>query len=315
MPVSAAAALIVVAVILGVAIYLTPVIWWDKQKSFLKHRGGSRLCPTPTGNLEYAVYGEGIPILMMNGAGGSYRQELLSKSLDMKQFQIIGWSRPGYRFTKLSAGRTPDEQVELAVQLLDHLKIKKAAVMGVSAGGTAAIKFAHQHPDRCLGLILCSAAINAPGGLTYNPFMPFTFRALMSFDLLAWLSQKAPLESLVASHGWVDPVRLSDETIRWMLRDIFNELFPFSAWRDGFLNDLRQYQDAGNLPFEEVKVKSLVIHGTTDRTAPIGASLTAIKRIPNAQPLIIERGTHLIIATHHREISAAIEAFLKSRKK
>ena len=85
MPVWAAVALIVAAVALGVTIYLTPVIWWDKQKSFLQHRGGSLLCPTPTGDLEYAVYGEGIPILMMNGAGGSYRQELLSKSLDMKR--------------------------------------------------------------------------------------------------------------------------------------------------------------------------------------------------------------------------------------
>ncbi|HEX9683974.1 MAG TPA: alpha/beta hydrolase [Acidimicrobiales bacterium] len=37
--------------------------------------------------------------------------------------------------------------------LLDHLEVERAVVLGHSMGGAVAMQFAHDHPDRCLGVI------------------------------------------------------------------------------------------------------------------------------------------------------------------
>ena len=37
--------------------------------------------------------------------------------------------------------------------LLDELQIERAHVMGTSAGGMIALKFAAKYPDRCIGVV------------------------------------------------------------------------------------------------------------------------------------------------------------------
>ncbi|WIM73292.1 alpha/beta hydrolase [Corynebacterium suedekumii] len=65
----------------------------------------------------------------------------------------------------MSGDGSPREQAAAFVELLDALEIDRAYVLGTSAGGTAAIRFALDYPNRTRGLILyCSAP-----PLTTNP--------------------------------------------------------------------------------------------------------------------------------------------------
>src|SRR5262249_24973204 len=48
------------------------------------------------GPLEYAVLGEGLPLVVMHGSGGGVRQGLVMRYLlDTRRIQIIALSRPG----------------------------------------------------------------------------------------------------------------------------------------------------------------------------------------------------------------------------
>ena len=128
------------------------------QETIQKLQAGSRIADTQHGPLEYAVTGSGPAILVFHGASGGYEQaQLLSKLIDPGNFSLIGVSRPGYRQTPLSTGRAPAQQADAACKLLDLLDIQKTAVLGISAGGLAAIQLALRHPERCRGLILVSA--------------------------------------------------------------------------------------------------------------------------------------------------------------
>jgi hypothetical protein len=56
----------------------------------------NRLIQTSHGPLEYAVLGEGLPLVVMHGSGGGVRQGLLMRYLvDTRRIQIIALSRPG----------------------------------------------------------------------------------------------------------------------------------------------------------------------------------------------------------------------------
>ncbi|HWR87420.1 MAG TPA: hypothetical protein VN277_03260, partial [Acidiferrobacterales bacterium] len=63
---------------------------------------GSRIAETPCGPIEYAVAGDGPPLLIVHGAGGGFDQGLdFGKSLVASGFRVVAMSRFGYLRTPL----------------------------------------------------------------------------------------------------------------------------------------------------------------------------------------------------------------------
>jgi hypothetical protein len=71
---------------------------------------GSQIAETPCGQIEYAVIGDGLPVLFVHGAGGGYDQGLeFGKTLAQTGFSIIAMSRFGSERTlyRLRTRRPP----------------------------------------------------------------------------------------------------------------------------------------------------------------------------------------------------------------
>ncbi len=102
---------------------------------------------------------------MVHGASGGFDQgvELLG-ALAGRGFRLIAPSRFGYLRSALPADATTAMQADAYVQLLDHLGIKKVAVVGISAGAWSSLQFAIRHPDRCGALVLLVPADYLPAG-------------------------------------------------------------------------------------------------------------------------------------------------------
>ena len=78
---------------------------------------------------------------MLHGTPGGYDLALAVAGLFAGSgLRVIAPSRSGYLRTPLSVGRTPAEQGDAALALLEHLGTEKAAVAGVSGGGMAAVQ-------------------------------------------------------------------------------------------------------------------------------------------------------------------------------
>jgi pimeloyl-ACP methyl ester carboxylesterase len=146
----------------------------------------STVCPTGLiqtsyGPLEYAVLGEGLPLVVMHGSGGGVRQGLVMRYLlDTRRIKIVALSRPGYWGTPLETAPEIEQQADRVVELLDALRIETVAVLGLSAGGPPAAHFALRHPERCLGLVLLSALLPPPNARLARMIrsMPVMFRVL-----------------------------------------------------------------------------------------------------------------------------------------
>jgi pimeloyl-ACP methyl ester carboxylesterase len=278
--------------------------------------------PTPVvvqtahGPVEYAEFGQGPAVVCLAGAMGGYDQSLLlARVVGTAGYRYLGVSRPGYLGTPLTSGHSAAAQADLLAALLDALGITDAVVMAVSGGGPCALTFVLRHPARCRGLVLVSTC----GGVMEQR-IPFAFH-LMKFmaripALAEGMRQKAlahPEES--AARNILDPAvlarTLADPEAGPLLHALTaSTMSRMSARLAGTENDIRITRTT-SYPLEEIRVPTLVVHGTGDRVVPYEPhALSLSKRILGAELLSIPGGEHVAIFTHRAEVRARVAAFL-----
>lgn len=124
--------------------------------------------------IHYTVQGEGEPVLLIHGfvANSQLQWDLpgITKAL-AKDYRVIALDNRGHG----QSGKPHDakkyglEMVEDAVRLLDHLKIKKAHVVGYSMGALITAKLIALHPERVL-----TATLGGAGGIREGADMRFS---------------------------------------------------------------------------------------------------------------------------------------------
>jgi pimeloyl-ACP methyl ester carboxylesterase len=100
------------------------------------------------GDIEYAVQGRSLPVLLVHGAGGGYDQGLLiGENYVGDGYRFIAPSRFGYVRSSIPENGSPAAQADAYAALLDSLGIERVAVVGFSGGGPSALQFALRHPS------------------------------------------------------------------------------------------------------------------------------------------------------------------------
>lgn len=102
--------------------------------------------------------GSGPPLLFLHGLGGT--RGSWNPQLDhfAAGHRCIAWDMPGYG---VSTGETPLTYARIAdrlVELLDHLQIDQADMVGLSFGGMHALHTALNHPTRVSRLVLADTS-------------------------------------------------------------------------------------------------------------------------------------------------------------
>jgi pimeloyl-ACP methyl ester carboxylesterase len=273
---------------------------------------------TARGDVEYAATGEGPTVLALHGVMGGWDQSLLlARTVGLTGFRALAVSRPGYLGTALAAGRSPEEQADLFAATLDALGVERAAVIAVSGGGPSAIRFALRHRDRCWALVLVSSIGE-----------PMRGRLPLAFHLMMWLGRRAWFTERIRRRMARDPEASARRSIRdpalraRTLADpeagpLFRVLLASKGDRmalrlDGTKQDVLVGR-APAPPLDEVRVPTLVVHGTEDPVVPFaqhGAVLA--RRIPGAELLAVEGGEHVAIFTHRRLVQPRVDAFLRA---
>ncbi|MBP5176849.1 MAG: alpha/beta hydrolase, partial [Treponema sp.] len=119
---------------------------------------GTRTADLSYGKMSYVDKGSGESVILsVHGIFGGYDQGFETCRDFSSDYRIISPSRFGYLGSDVSGNGTPSEQAAAYCELLDKLQIQKVFVLATSAGGSVAIRFALDFPERCKGLILyCS---------------------------------------------------------------------------------------------------------------------------------------------------------------
>jgi pimeloyl-ACP methyl ester carboxylesterase len=264
--------------------YLYGVYRREKAQALKALRAGSETIPVGDGVVEYAVRGQGKPVLILHGGGGGYEQGLaIAELLGLEQHQVIAISRPGHRRTPLAMGRTPAEQAAVARALLEQLAVGPVVVVGVSAGG-----------------LTHGPALKK---LQPAPYWLWLLKLMMASDFLLWLVTKVGIWALIRLSG--NDVREGD------FGKIAGSTFPASDWREGTINDMGQVLSLAGMPLETIRVPALVVHGLRDLVVPYEVAAATKRRIPEAQLVTIHTGTHLMVATDDGAIGKAVNQFIE----
>lgn len=103
--------------------------------------------------------GAGTPVVLVPGIQG--RWEWMEETVDAlaRRARCVSFSlcgEPGTR-CRLTAERGFDAHVDQLDRVLDHAKLDRVALCGVSYGGWISVRYAARRPDRITSLVLASA--------------------------------------------------------------------------------------------------------------------------------------------------------------
>lgn len=295
----------------------------DIREARARVASGSQIARTPCGPIEYAVAGDGPPVLVVHGAGGGYDQGLdFARPLVERGFRIIAMSRFGYLRTPLPAEAGPAAQADAHACLLDALKISRAAVVGISAGALSAQQFAIRHAARTTALVLVvpaayrPAAADAPPPAAATPTVVFVRDALLGSDFLFWAWIRLSPESVTRVVLATDPALVAaasaaEQAEAAMVRE---HILPVSPRRDGLVNEAKIMAALGPYPLERITAPTLAISAQDDGYGTYEAARYAAAHIPRARFLGYPTGGHLLVG-HGREVADEIVGFLKTAPK
>jgi pimeloyl-ACP methyl ester carboxylesterase len=279
---------------------------------------GSRIAHTPCGPIEYAVAGEGLPVLVVHGAGGGYDQGLdIARATFGGGFRIIAMSRFGYLRTPLPTDASASAQADAHASLLDALNIRRVAVAGFSAGAPSSLQFALRHSDRCIALVLGVpyAYVPQPAGESQAPAsaaLPLLFNTALKSDFLFWLATKAVRRILIRVILGTPPGVLNtagaDERAR--IGQVLSHILPIRQRRQGMLNDAAVTSSISRYELERIAVPTLVFTAADDLYGTFERGRYTAQQIPGARFIGYESGGHML-AGRGKEVRSEMMDFLR----
>ena len=151
---------------------------WSQAETVILHHGNAK-----NARLWYAW----VPLLA---------SEFRVIRLDARGFGRSTVPAPGYPWSLDGFGSD-------LLHLMDHLRIDKAHLIGETIGGTIALRFAHQHPDRLHTVTTCTSPYKFTGIQTYLDYHDL----VRTQGVEAWVRQTAdrrlePGKSDPRHHEW-----------------------------------------------------------------------------------------------------------------
>ena len=248
------------------------------------------------GNMRYVDRGDGDVILSVHGIFGGYDQAYDTCKDFASDYRILAPSRFGYPGSDIKGAGTPSEQAEAYVELLDRLGINQVYVLSTSAGGSVAIRFALDYPERTKGLILyCSA-------------MPLTEKPEKYWEYAG------PPEFLCNNYAMF-LMRPVFGPVMGMDPSTIYSMMPVSERKAGVVLDAavtnpdmaRNYE---SYAIENLKVPVLILHAKDDKLASYESAVNASVRFPEYIFVSFEEGGHLM-AGHEAEVHKAVTDFVQ----
>lgn len=243
----------------------------------------------------------GPAVLLLHGLGATG---------DSWQLQVPPLIEAGYRpiapdargFGKSSypgGSYAIQEAVNDMAALLEHLKIEKAHIIGISMGGVLAQQLALDHPSCVRKLILIN-----------------TFARLRPDSLQLWLTLL------------IRVIMLHTVGIKKQARWVAKRLFPNP--KDAELRAIFEAQVAQSNPngyraairalagfdsttrLSKIHIPTLIVTGRSDNVVSSHLQQVLVDQIPDAQQKIIANAGHALIITHTDEFNQVMMEWLKS---
>lgn len=254
----------------------------------------------------FEEHGRGEPVLLAYGIGGNAGMWEPNIETLSAHHRLILWEPRGH--ARSDSPHDP-RQVTFAHwtwdlhDLMDHLKIERGIVGGLSLGGGIATRFtlAHPHRVRALLIIDSSSASGLPLGVDN-----IVMRA-KSIEVTLAGGMDAMAEFAIASNPNVTGRIKLDPSARKEIFDYYRMLTPI-----GYANALRALLQMDYITdrLGEIKVPTLLVCGDEDPS--LGPMREIQKRIPQSIFALLSPAGHFGNRDQPEAFNRAVSGFLKS---
>jgi len=247
---------------------------------------------------------DALPLVLLHGMTLDHRMWNPQIEVLKENYRVIAYDIRGHGKTEVTDGQyTYRMFVDDLIALLDHLKIEKAVLCGLSMGGAIAMRTFEIHPHRICALILCDTRSEADSNETkywrensinsikQNGLEPFTddfMKALFS----------------------PENIKNKPETVKF-IRDIMLSSAPLGIC--GVLLAQAARTDMTET-IRKINVPTLIVVGEKDNFTPLASSETMNERIPGSELKIISRAGHLSNLENREEFNHYLLEFLGKLK-
>jgi len=260
---------------------------------------------------EPASAGVDTAIVLLHGFGAStFSWQPVAESLSAS-LPVVAFDRPAFGLTERpltwdgANPYSPETQADLTVALMDRLGIRRAVLVGHSAGGTVAALVAARHPDRVAAVVLEDPAIYAGGPPAFlTPlFRTPQFRRLGPL-IARNLGGQAGTDFLRTA--WHDPTKISEATF-----DGYRAPLRVKDW-DTALWLLTIAPRPADVPgtAATITAPTLFITGDDDRIVPPEDTKRATTLIKGAKMVTIPQAGHIPHEEKPAAFVSAMQEFL-----
>jgi 2-hydroxymuconate-semialdehyde hydrolase len=261
-----------------------------------------------TGNFKtnYHDVGAGENVFLIHGSGpgvtawANWRLTIPALS---DRFRVIAPDMSGFGYTERPDGieYNMDTWVQHAIDLLDALDIQKTHLVGNSFGGALALALTIRYPERVEKLVLMGSVgvhFELTPGLDkvwgYEPSIKnmrglldtFAFNRELVSDELAELRYKASVQP-----GF---------------QEAFSRMFP--APRQRWIKSMQSAEE----DIQNIKQKTLIIHGAEDQVIPVSTSEQFFRLIENSELHLFRNCGHWTQIEHKERFNTLISSFFSS---
>lgn len=235
----------------------------------------------------YETYGEGEPLLLLHGNGGSIENFVYQIPELSEHFKVVA-------VDSRAQGRTTDSDNEITYalmasdmsELIDKLGLGKVNVVGWSDGGNIGLELAYAHPEQVMKVVALGA------NYTYENFMAPPDSIVMDPDDPILQNVREMMKGVSSSGS-----RLSPDTTRIPI--ISRKLEELMMKYPNFTPDqLRTI----NVPF-------LIVAGDHDIINP-DQTMALFNNLPRADLFIVPHASHLVPVENPELINSEIIRFL-----
>lgn len=255
---------------------------------------------TESTSIDYDVHGEGPALVLINGLGFGRWGWFKQIPAFSRHFRTITFDVRGER----SLRNGVEDLASDVADLMQHLKVGKAHVLGTSLGGFVAQELALQRPDLVDRLVLVCTSYGGRGPESMSP------RALA--DMIGWGSfspegaLRRGLETATSDSYRAEHPEEFEKIIRWRTADAPSVAAHYEQAKAGASFDLSR-------DVEHITSPTLVVHGAEDRYVPAANAAALAGAIDGAKLRVLDGAGHLVFIERFADVNREVVTFLKPR--
>lgn len=256
----------------------------------------------PGGSLYFEVEGDGPALTLIHAGVAHLRMWDEQVPAFAERYRVIRYDTRGF-------GKTRSEPVEFTNRadlraLLDHLGVASTHLLGISRGGSIALDFALESPERVRSLVLVAST---PGGFEHEDAALDELWTRMEklYEAKDW-EALVELETALWTDGPGQPTGRVDGGVR--RRMVEWNLWNYRAEPGEGIPQPLDPPAVGRLT--EVSVPTLVMWGDLDESGVLAGSKALLAGIPGARSHLFEGVAHMVNLERPEEFTQRVLDFL-----